>query len=126
MSIKLDHTVLYTKSHHKAAKEFAEIMGLPMGRIAGEGYDFTAVHVNSELSIYFMDRNNVDLEQHMAFTVDGKTFEKIVKQLKENNMNFGSSPFDRTNQRTDHDFATRGIFWTNLDGCLFEIMTYSK
>lgn len=126
MSIKLDHTVLYTKNHHKAANEFADVMGLPAGRIAGEGYEFTAVPVNSELSIYFMDRDNVNLEQHMAFTVDGKTFDQILKRLKENNMSFGSSPFDRTNQRTDHDFVVRGLFWTNLDGCLFEIMTYTK
>ena len=124
MTIKLDHTVLYAENHDKAAHEFADVMGLPTGRITGEGYDFTAVPVNSELSIYFMDRDKVNLEQHMAFTVDGQTFDQILQRLIKKEMAFGSSPFDRVNQRTDHDFAARGLFWTNLDGCLFEIMTY--
>lgn len=124
MSIKLDHTVVYGKDHDKAAREFAGVMGLPHGRITGPGYDFTAVQVNSELSIYFMERDQVSLEQHMAFDVDGKSFDKILKQLKKNEITFGNSPFNIENKLTDHDFAPRGLFWRNVDGCLFEVMTY--
>lgn len=124
MSIKLDHTVVYAKDHDKAAREFAGVMGLPHGRIAGPGYDFTAVHVNFELSIYFMERDQISLEQHMAFNVDGDSFDKILKQLKKNKIAFGNSPYDTENQFTNHDFAPRGLFWKNVDECLFEIMTY--
>src|SRR5699024_37158 len=80
--------------------------------------------VNAELSIYFMDRDSINLEQHMAFNVDKRTFKKIVKRLKENKIAFGNSPFDRQNERVDHDFAPQGLFWTNRDGCLFDVMTY--
>lgn len=121
--IKLDHTVIYSVDHEKASYEFAEVMGLPKGRISGVGYDFTAVPVNSELSIYFMERERISLEQHMAFNVDGHTFDKILIQLKKMGIAYGNSPFKRENLRTDHDFALRGLFWTNVDGCLFEIMT---
>ena len=121
--IRLDHTVLYANNHHRAATQFSDVMGLPFGRIAGPGYDFTAVSVNSELSIYFMDRTDVNLEQHMAFRVDGQTFNDIVTALTEMGIPYGSSPFDRENMRTEHDFAQRGLFWTNVDGCLFEVMT---
>ena len=121
--IKLDHTVIYALDQSMAAQEFADIMGLPSGRIVGTGYDFTAVPVNSELSIYFMDRDHISLEQHMAFTVDTRTFDQIHHRLQEKNMAFGSSPYDRENQSTNHDFALRGLFWTNVDGCLFEIMS---
>src|SRR5699024_8159056 len=124
MSIRLDHTVVYVRDHDKSAREFADVMGLPLGRISGEGYDFTAVHVNSELSIYFMERDNISLEQHIAFNVDGRSFDRILSRLKEKVIPFGSSPFDRENQRTDHDFAPRGLFWTSADGCLFEVMSY--
>ncbi|WP_156644820.1 VOC family protein [Lentibacillus sp. JNUCC-1] len=124
MSIRLDHTVIYAKDHKKAAREFADVMGVRVGRIAGPGYDFSAVQVNNELSIYFMERDQISLEQHMAFDVDGRTFDRILKQLKKQDIAYGSSPFDRENMRTDHDFAPRGLFWTNVDGCLFEIMTF--
>lgn len=49
---------------------------------------------------------------------------KFSNVSKKRQMAFGSSPFERDNQRTDDDFAERGLFWTNVDGCLFEIMTY--
>lgn len=124
MAIKLDHTVIYAKKHAEAANEFADIMGLRVGKIAGVGYEFSTVRVNNDLSIYFMDRDNIGLEQHSAFAVDARTFGKIHKRLEKNDLAFGSSPFERENQRTDHDFAARGLFWTNVDGCLFEIMTY--
>lgn len=126
MSIILDHTVVYAKKHDKAAKQFADVMDLPQGRISGKDYDFTIVRVNSELSIYFMNRDSENLEQHMAFNVDGNSFDQILKRLKKKKMPFGSSPYDVENQRTDHDFAPRGFFWTNIDECLFEIMTYER
>lgn len=122
--IRLDHTVIYALDQSKAAHEFADVMGLATGRIAGPGYDFTAVSVNTELAIYFMNRNHIGLEQHMAFTVDKKTFDQIHHRLQKMNIAYGSGPFDRENQSTNHDFALRGLFWTNLDGCLFEIMNY--
>lgn len=101
-------------------------MALPLGRIKGEGYDFTTVSINSELSVYFMDREQISLEQHMAFTVDCRTFDQILHRLTIMNIAYGNSPFDRKNQRTDHDFALRGLFWTSIDGCLFEIMSYER
>ena len=124
VAIKLDHTVVYAKDHNKASHEFADVMNLPSGKISGVGYDFTTVRVNTELSIYFMNRDEVSLEQHLAFNVDGKSFDYILNQLKEKRIAFGNSPYERRNQRTDHDFSPRGLFWTNVDGCLFEIMTY--
>lgn len=124
MDIRLDHTVVYAKDHDKAAHEFADVMGLSHGKIAGKGYEFSAVRINPELSIYFMDRDDISLEQHMAFNVDGHSFDQILNRLKEKKISFGSSPYDRENQRTNHDFAPRGLFWTNLDGCLFKVMTY--
>lgn len=124
MAIKLDHTVIYSTDHEKAASEFSDVMDLSRGEISGAGYEFSTVRVNTELSIYFMERDSINLEQHMAFNVDKRTFKKIVKRLKENKIAFGNSPFDRENERVDHDFAPQGLFWTNRDGCLFEVMTY--
>lgn len=126
MAISLDHTVVYAKNNRKSAKEFASVMNLSQGRIAGVGYDFTAVRVNNELAIYFMDRNEINLEQHLAFHVNGQEFDYIHKQLQKKKIAFGNSPFDRENKQINHNFAPRGLFWTNLDGCLFEIMTYES
>src|SRR5699024_9803557 len=120
MSIKLDHTVIYSTDHEKAAYEFYDVMDLSRGIISGAGYEYATVRDNAEISIYFIDRDSINLEQHMTFNVDNRTFKKTIKRLKENNIAFGNSPFDRQNERVDHDFAPQGLFWTNRDGCLFE------
>src|SRR5699024_864766 len=120
MDIKLDHTVIYSTEHVKSALELSDVMDFSLGKISGAGYEFSTVSVNTELSIYFMERYSINLEQHMAFNVDKRTFKKIVKPLKENKIAFGNSPFDSENERVDHDFAPQGLFWTNRDGCLFE------
>lgn len=65
MSIRLNHTVVYAKNHAASVREF------------------TAVHINSELSIYFMNHDNITLEQHLAFDVDGHFFDLMLNQLKE-------------------------------------------
>lgn len=123
MTIKLDHAVIYAEDHNKAAKQFAQVMDLSLGRMTGVDYDFTIVRVNHELALYFMTKENINLEQHFAFTLAGHDFDKIIKQLKKYKIPFGNGPYDTKNESTDHDFAPRGLFWTNLDGCLFEVMT---
>lgn len=122
MAIKLDHAVIYAKDHNKTAQEFSEVMDLPLGKMSGADYDFSIVRVNHELALYFMTREEINLEQHFAFNVDENNFQKILKQLKKKHIAFGSSPYNRENGKTDHDFASQGLFWTNLDGCLFEVM----
>src|SRR5699024_7292934 len=103
---------------------FSDVMDLSRGKISGAGYEFSTVRVNAELSIYFMDRDSINLEQHMAFNVDKRTFKKIVKRLKENKIAFGNSPLDRENERVDHDIAPQRLFWTNRDCCLVEVISY--
>lgn len=62
-------------------------------------------------------------QQHLGFSVDGQSFDQILDRLRERNVTFGNNPFEPDNQRTDHPFASHGLFWTTLDGCLVEVMT---
>src|SRR5690625_3576683 len=114
----------YAKNRGKTGLEFGGVMGLAQGKTGGGGYECTASRIKCEGSICFMNRGGISLEHHIAFNVDGHSFDQILNQLKEKKIAFGSSPYERENQRTNHDFAPRGLFWTNMDGCLFEVMTY--
>src|SRR5699024_12410696 len=124
MFITLDHTVIYSMDHEKASSEFSDVIYLSCGKISSAGYAFLSVRVNAELSIYFKDRDSINLEQHMAFNVDKRTFKKIIKRLKENKIAFGNSPFDRENERVDHDYAPQQLYWLIRHVRLFELMTY--
>ncbi|MBS4192246.1 hypothetical protein KHA94_18950 [Bacillus sp. FJAT-49705] len=123
MTITLNHTVVFAKDNDKAAHEFADIMGLKLEGYEGKDNKFASVRINAELSIFFMKIDGNSPQQHLAFDVNGHSFDQILDRLREKNIAFGSSPHEPDNQRTDHPFASRGLFWTNLDGCLFEVMT---
>ncbi|WP_380163148.1 VOC family protein [Kroppenstedtia sanguinis] len=123
MTITLNHTVVFAKDNEKAAREFGENMGLNLAGYEGIDNKFAAVRVNEDLSVFFMTIKEDTPQQHLAFSVDGSTFDQILDRLRERNVTFGNSPRKPDNQRTDHPFAARGLFWTNLDGCLVEVMT---
>jgi len=123
LTITLNHTVVFAKNNDKAAHEFAENMGLKLNGYEGIDNKFAEVQVNDDLSVFFMTIEDDTPQQHLAFSVDGHTFDQIHEQLRKRNVAFGNSPFETENRRTDHPFASRGLFWTNLDGCLFEVMT---
>lgn len=124
MTIKLDHMIVHTLDHLKKGHEFADIMDVRAGRMKGTGYDFTVVRINSDLALYFMEAEEITLQQHMAFTVDGATFDKIIKRLEKRDISYGNRPHATENARTDHEFAPRGLYWAHGDECLFEVMTY--
>lgn len=123
MTITLNHTVVFAKDNDKAAHEFSENMGLNLEGYEGIDNKFAVVRVNDDLSVFFMTIESDSSQQHLAFTVDGQSFDQILNQLHERNVTFGNSPHEPDNQRTDHPFASRGLFWTNLDSCLVEVVT---
>lgn len=123
MTITLNHTVVFAKDNDKAAHEFAENMGLKLEGYEGIDNKFATVRINAELSVFFMTIESDIPQQHLAFSVDEHTFDQILDRLRKRNVTFGNSPHESNNQRTDHPFASRGLFWANLDGCLVEVMT---
>jgi catechol 2,3-dioxygenase-like lactoylglutathione lyase family enzyme len=122
MSVTLDHTVVAATDNLVAARRFAVIMGLVLEGQEGVDGKFVSVRVNETLRLFFVTISPV-ATQHLAFVVDDTTFDAVVNRLKDEGMPFGSSPRDPTNGRTDHPIASRGLFWVDPDGHLYELMT---
>lgn len=122
MSIKLDHTVIASANNEVAAQHFAGIMDLSIGEREGSDDKFISVRVNDELRLFFVSGGS-GMCQHLAFVVDDRTFDQIRDRLHQMGISFGNSPRDTANGRTDHPFAARGLFWTDPDGHVFELMT---
>ena len=122
MSITLDHTVVGSSDNEAAAKRFAGIMGLERGEREGVDGKFVAVRVNETLRLFFVTSDKV-MGQHLAFVVNDATFDGILGRLRQMGVTYGNSPRDPANGRTDHPLASRGLFWTDPDGHLFEVMT---
>jgi catechol 2,3-dioxygenase-like lactoylglutathione lyase family enzyme len=122
VTIALDHTVVAAADNERAARRFADTMGLAFDGFDGVDGKFATVRVNDTLRLFFMTVDNV-AAQHLAFTVDGPTFDGILERLRGTGQAFGSSPRELANGRTDHPLAARGVLWLDPDGHLYEVMT---
>jgi catechol 2,3-dioxygenase-like lactoylglutathione lyase family enzyme len=125
MKITLDHTVVACRDGELAASRFAEIMGLRTQEREGVDGKFVPVRVNTELRVFFVSSNHV-MPQHLAFAVDDPAFEGILERLRRGQIPFGDSPHDARNGRIGHPFASRGLFWADDDGHLFEVMATNE
>lgn len=122
MTITLDHTVVTAGDNERAAHRFADTMGLVFEGFDGVDGKFATVRVDDTLRLFFMTAEHV-AAQHLAFSVDGPTFDGIVGRLRRAGQAFGNSPRDTANGRTDHPLAARGVLWVDPDGHLYEVMT---
>jgi catechol 2,3-dioxygenase-like lactoylglutathione lyase family enzyme len=59
---------------------------------------------------------------HVAFVVDDRGFDAILRRLQSQGVAYGSQPSDPTNGRIDHPLSERGLFFQMPDGHLFELM----
>jgi len=120
--IVLDHTVVAAADSERAARRFAETMGLAFEGFDGVDGKFATVRVNDTLRLFFATAERA-ATQHLAFAVDGPTFDGIVERLRAAGQPFGPTPRDVTSGRTDHPLAARGVLWVDPDGHLLEVMT---
>jgi catechol 2,3-dioxygenase-like lactoylglutathione lyase family enzyme len=124
MKIRLDHTVVACHDSELSASRFAEIMGLQTEEREGVDGKFVPVRVNEDLRVFFVSSDRI-ISQHLAFAVDDPTFDDILECLRRMQIPFGDSPHDPRNGRVGHPFASRGLFWADDDGHLFEVMMTS-
>ena len=122
MPIRLDHVVVLARDNRRSADHFAQIVGTKRDAPAGAEDDFQTVRIDAGLRLFFMTADQT-ANQHLAFVVNDSKFDEILGQLNQLGVPFGNAPDQTENRQTDHPFAPRGIFWTDANGILYEIMT---
>ena len=122
MAITLDHTIVPAKDNEASARLFADIMGL---RFDGANRHFAPVRVNDFLTLDFCNAKGFE-GHHLGFHVGEDDFDAILGRIKAMGLRFGNDPRDPTNGKTDHPFGGRGLYFSDPNGHLFEIMTKSS
>jgi len=119
MPITLNHTIVPSRDKEGSARFFARIFGLRYDGLAGH---FAQVHVNSDLSLDWDDRDQFD-HHHYAFVVSDQEFDEIFGRLKADNILYGSGPNAPANGEINTRRGGRGLYFADPDGHLMEIMT---
>jgi hypothetical protein len=119
MTITLNHTIVPAHDNERAARLFAEIMGLTYD---GPDRHFAPVRINDQLTLDFMTVHKPQ-GHHLAFDVDPATFDQVLIRLRRLRIPYGNDPRQPDNGRTDHPMAKRGLLFRDTSGNLWEIMS---
>lgn len=119
MPITLNHTIVPSHDKDQSARFFARMFGLKYGGPVGH---FAQVRLNGDLAFDFDNRDQFD-GHHYAFVVTDQEFDEIFGRLQAENVPYGSGPGASTDGQINHRRGGRGLYFSDLDGHLLEIMT---
>ena len=119
MPLILNHTIVPSRDKDGSARFFSRIFGLPAPDPNGH---FAQVHVNPDLS-FDWDNSESFEGHHYAFLVNDQEFDEIFGRIKADGVQYGSGPSAPTNGEINTRRGGRGLYFSDPDGHLMEIMT---
>ncbi|MES2625067.1 MAG: VOC family protein [Pseudomonadota bacterium] len=119
MTIDLDHVIVPTHNRSASAKMLAELLGV---RWAGAG-PFSAVYVNANLTLDFVETEGTFAPHHYCFRVDEAEFNAIVSRLKNAGIKYRSTPRGPEDMQINSQLGSSNIYWNEPDGHQWEILT---
>ena len=122
MSIELNHTIIPSSDKVVASSFYCRIFGFEcLGKIS----EFYAVKVNDTLTLDFRDSDDFTTN-HYAFKVDDTSFDTIFKNIKKEELIYGSDPYDLENMQINHWHEGRGVYFRDPNGHVLEILTRTE
>lgn len=123
MTIELDHVIVSTHHKTESAQQLAELLDVPWGK--AELGPFTAVYVNSGLTLDFMDTKGDYPSQHFCFRVSDSEFDAILARIQAAGIPYRANVFGPMDMQVSTAFGGRGIYWNQPDGHQWEMLTAS-
>lgn len=119
MAIQLNHTIVHARDKQESAAFLSDILGLPEPSTYGP---FLVVQVANDVSLDFLDSGYIH-PQHYAFLVDEEEFDEIFGRITARGLTYWADPAKRREGEINHNDGGRGVYWTDPDGHLLEIIT---
>ncbi len=120
MSVKLNHTIVWSREKRVSASFLADVFGLPRPVRFGP---FLGVEVGNEVTLDFADAAGEIAPQHYAFLVSEREFDRIFGRIRERGLAYWADPAQsREGEINTHD-GGRGVYFEDPSGHLLEIIT---
>lgn len=124
MAILLDHLIVPSKNRVAAARQLAELLGVPWAEQAATG-PFSPVYVSSSLTLDFDEWPGPIPRQHYCFCVPEDEFDAILGRIKASGLAYRSTPIGDDDYKVNPAFGGRLVYWREPDGHAWEILTVS-
>lgn len=119
MAPALNHTIVHVRDRRTAARDVAELLGLPEPKEWGP---FAIVECGNGVSLDFM--NSADpTGQHYAFLVTEEEFDGILDRVRGRGLQIWADPGARHPGEINTNDGGRGFYWQGPDGHWLEAIT---
>lgn len=123
MTIHLDHSIVPSRDKVKAARQLAELLGVPWAAQAMG--PFSAVYVNENTTLDFIDTDEAFPIYHCCFRVDDATFDAVLARLQAAGIAYRGTVHGEMDNQISTAFGGRSFYWTEPDGHFWELLTVS-
>ncbi|HEY1141830.1 MAG TPA: VOC family protein [Lysobacter sp.] len=123
MSIELDHLLVPSRDRYAAAKQLAELLGVPWSE-TGVG-PFCPVFVNAGLTLDFDQATEAFPVQHYCFRVGDDDFDAILGRIRAAGIPYRSTPLGVDDMRIGSWNGGRLVYWNVPEGHVWELLTVS-
>ncbi|KJK24380.1 glyoxalase/bleomycin resistance protein/dioxygenase [Burkholderiaceae bacterium 16] len=120
MTIRLNHTIVFSHDKKVSAGVLCKILGRPAAMPFGP---FLAVRLDNDATLDFMDAEGDVALQHFAFLTSDVEFEQSLAQIVARNLMYRSDPYRRRPGEVSTNDACRRIYFEDPSKHLLEIST---
>lgn len=124
MSILLDHMIVPARNRVAAARQLAELLGVPWAEQAAIG-PFSPVFVSASLTLDFDEWPEPLPRQHYCFRVSEEDFDAILGRIQAAGLAYRSTPGGEDDGKINPAFGGRLVYWREPEGHVWEVLTVS-
>lgn len=123
MTIELDHLIVPSRDRRAAARQLADLLGVPWAE-QGIG-PFSPVYVSDSLTLDFDESDEPFPVLHYCFRVDDATFDTVLARLRGAGIPVRSLPHGPDDGQVNTAHGGRIVYWNQPAGHVWELLTES-
>ena len=123
MAIELDHLLVPSRDRFAAARQLADLLGVPWSE-TGIG-PFCPVYVNDGLTLDFDQAEGDFPVMHYCFRVTQDEFDAILARIRAAGIAYRSMPHGATDMQVNTQHGGSIVYWNEPDGHVWELLTAS-
>jgi catechol 2,3-dioxygenase-like lactoylglutathione lyase family enzyme len=123
VSIQLDHLLVPAHDRFAAAKQLAELLGVPWS--ASGAQPAGPVYVNDGLPLAVDQASAPFPVQHYCFRVSPQEFEAILGRIRAAGIAYRSTPHGADDMQVNTNHGGSIVYWNEPAGHVWELLTVS-
>ena len=121
MSIRFNHTLVYTRNKETSSAFLTDTLGLQPAVPFGP---FLVVELENGASLDFLNVDGTPITpQHYAFLIDEDDFDPIFERIRARGQDYWADPFKQPAGEINTNDGGRGLYFDDPDGHLLEVLT---